>query len=141
MGLGEAVTADAAAGIGFRHAATAAEIVELVRRALTLSGLVPGRLGRLATAADRAGEAAIREAADILAVPLVAIGPEALAAVDARVVTRSARIVASRHIGSVAEAAALAAAGAGGTLLLPRIAEARVTCALALAAQSVTQGA
>lgn len=141
MGLDEAVTADAAAGLGFRHTATAAEIVELVRRALTLSGLEPGRLGRLATAADRAGETAIREAADILAIPLMAIEAGSLVAMDAQVVTRSARIVATRHIGSVAEAAALAAAGPGGTLLLPRIAGARVTCALALAAQSVTQGA
>ncbi len=133
--------ADGTAGIGFRHAATATEIVAVVRRALILSGLDRGHLGVLATAADRADEAPIREAADILAVPLMAIGPELLAAMDARVVTRSARIVATRYTGSVAEAAALAAAGPGGALLLPRIATERVTCALALAAQSVTQGA
>jgi cobalt-precorrin 5A hydrolase len=54
--------------------------------------------------------------------------------------TRSHRIEALRQVGSVAEAAALAAAGPGAMLLLRRIASAGATCALALRAQSVTQG-
>ena len=46
-------------------------------------------------------------------------------------VTRSARIEALRGVGSLAEAAALAAAGPQGRLVLPRIASAGATCALA----------
>lgn len=130
---------DLVAGIGFRHATPADEIVALVERACDAAGLPRTRLARLATAADRAGEPAIRAAAEALGCPLDAVPPEALIAVDADIPTRSHRIEASRGVGSVAEAAALAAAGPGATLLLRRIASAGATCALALRAQSVTQ--
>jgi cobalt-precorrin 5A hydrolase len=146
MGVGQAVipgqsgTPDIVAGLGFRHATTAVEIVTLIERAFTEASLPRARLARLATAADRAGEPAIRAVAEAMDCPLDAIDPDALIAVDARVPTRSQRIETSRRIGSVAEAAALAAAGAGATLLAPRIASAGATCALALRAQSVTQG-
>ncbi|MGQ3348248.1 cobalamin biosynthesis protein [Bosea sp. (in: a-proteobacteria)] len=50
---------------------------------------------------------------------------------EASCATRSTRIASLYGVGSVAEAAALAAAGPGGTLVQPRIATARVTCALA----------
>jgi cobalt-precorrin 5A hydrolase len=150
MGLGEGMTpegpapaepvgADCVAGIGFRHATAPAEILALVAQACAAAGLPLARLARLATAADRAGEPAIRAVAETLGRPLDAVPPEALIAVDAAVPTRSHRIEASRRVGSVAEAAALAAAGPGATLLLRRIASAGATCALALRAQSVTQ--
>jgi cobalt-precorrin 5A hydrolase len=150
MGLGEGMRpdgpvpagpggADIVAGIGFRHATPPAEILALVAQACDAAGLPRARLARLATAGDRAGEPAIRAAAETLGCPLDAVPPEALIAVDADVPTRSHRIEASRRIGSVAEAAALAAAGPGATLLLRRIASAGATCALALRAQSVTQ--
>jgi cobalt-precorrin 5A hydrolase len=138
VGLDQAVSV--IAGIGFRRGTPAAEIVALLRRALRESqareSQVPGEaasrtLGALATGADRADEPACREAA--LAFGLVPLGvtPEALAAVDARVPTRSPRIERLRGIGSLAEAAALAAAGDGARLILPRIASAGATCALA----------
>ncbi|NEU13037.1 cobalamin biosynthesis protein [Methylobacterium sp. BTF04] len=141
MGLGQAVTMarDCVAGLGFRHATPTDEIVGLIHQALAACGLDPGRLGRLATAADRAEEPAIRAVAAVFAVPLVAVPSDALIAVDDLVVTRSGRIAASRGIGSVAEAAALAVAGPQATLLLPRIASGGATCALALGPQSVTQ--
>ncbi|WP_245443033.1 cobalamin biosynthesis protein [Methylobacterium terrae] len=119
------------AGIGFRHATEAEEIVALVAEGLRQSDLAGARLAALATAADRAGDPAIREAADALGVPLVAIGVEALREAGRRVVTRSVRIEALRGVGSLAEAAALAAAGPDGRLVLPRIASAGATCALA----------
>ncbi len=130
---------DIVAGLGFRHATPAAEIVALVERAFREAALPLARLRHLATAADRAGEPAIRAAAAQFGRALVPVPPEALEAADEGVVTRSARIVAARGVGSVAEAAALAAAGPGATLRTPRIASAGATCALALRAQSVTQ--
>ncbi|SFG37657.1 cobalamin biosynthesis protein [Methylobacterium gossipiicola] len=136
MGLDEAVTGGVVAGIGFRRATAADEILALVARALVPQ---PLPLGCLVTAADRADEPAIRAAAAALRVPLIGVPAEDLIAVDDRVVTRSARITATRGVGSVAEAAALAAAGPGATLLGPRIASAGATCALALPGESVTQ--
>ncbi|GJD30472.1 hypothetical protein PMNALOAF_1719 [Methylobacterium adhaesivum] len=124
------------AGIGFRHATAADEILDLVGHALARQ---PFLLESLATAADRADEPAIRAVAATLGVPLIGVSAEALIAMDARVVTRSARITATRGVGSVAEAAALAGAGPGATLILPRIASAGATCALALGPKSVTQ--
>ena len=124
------------AGIGFRHATAADEILALVAQALATQ---PRPLGCLATAADRADEPAIRAVAAALRIPLIGVPAEALVAVDDRVVTRSARIAGTRGVGSVAEAAALAGAGPGATLILPRIASAGATCALALPAESVTQ--
>jgi cobalt-precorrin 5A hydrolase len=134
--LDEAVIERVVAGIGFRHATAADEILDLVGHALARQ---PFLLGSVATAADRADEPAIRAVAATLGVPLIGVSAEALIAMDARVVTRSARITATRGVGSVAEAAALAGAGPGATLILPRIASAGATCALALGPESVTQ--
>ncbi|MCJ2084033.1 cobalamin biosynthesis protein [Methylobacterium sp. J-090] len=124
------------AGIGFRHATSADEILALVHQALATRG-VP--LGCLATPVDRAGEPAIGAVAATLGVPLIGVSAEAMIAVDGQIVTRSSRIAATRGVGSVAEAAALAVAGVGAALLLPRIASLGATCALALAPESVTQ--
>lgn len=119
------------AGIGFRHATLADEIVALVAEGLRQADLAGARLAALATAADRAGDPAIRDAAETLGVPLVAVDVEALREAGRRVVTRSVRIEALRGVGSLAEAAALAAAGPDARLVLPRIASAGATCALA----------
>jgi cobalt-precorrin 5A hydrolase len=125
---------DIVVGLGFRHATPASEIIALVRRAFAESELPLARLARLATADDRAEEPALRAVAAHFGSPLVPVSPAELVAVDARVVTRSRRIEVTRQVGSVAEAAALAAAGDGATLLAPRIASAGATCALALRA-------
>ncbi|MCE4223950.1 cobalamin biosynthesis protein [Methylobacterium sp. C25] len=134
MDLDQAVSGpprDIVAGIGFRHATQAGEIVALVQQGLEASGRPPSRLRALATAEDRAGEAAFCEAAERLGCSAIGVASEALRAVDARVPTRSARMEAERGIGSLAEAAALAGAGAGAVLILPRIASAGATLALA----------
>ncbi|WP_456015291.1 cobalamin biosynthesis protein [Methylorubrum populi] len=137
MGLEQAVTRtepDAVAGIGFRRATTAEEIVALLHRALTEAGLTPDHLTAIVTAADRAGDPALRRAAAAFGLTPLGLDPAALAAADPRVVTRSPRIAALRGVGSVAEAAALAWAGPEARLLLPRIASAGATCALAVPA-------
>jgi cobalt-precorrin 5A hydrolase len=121
------------AGIGFRRGTGTEEILALVRRALGDAAPAGAALAGLATAGDRAGDPAFTEAARALGVPGRGLGPDALAAADARCLTRSPRVEALRGVGSLAEAAALALAGPGGRLLGPRIASAGATCALARA--------
>lgn len=123
---------DLVAGIGFRRATGSDEIVALIHLALDGFGAGPDRLRALATASDRAKDEALRRAAEAFGVDVIGIAEPELKAVDARVPSRSARIEASRGVGSLAEAAALAAVGEGGRLALARIASAGATCALAL---------
>ncbi|GJE61911.1 hypothetical protein MPOCJGCO_4038 [Methylobacterium trifolii] len=122
------------AGIGFRRGTESSEIAALIERALSEAGQAPHALQAIATAADRACEPAIRAAAAAFGLAPVGVEAPALAAVDGRVVTRSARIETLRGVGSLAEAAALAAAGVGARLALPRITSAGTTCALAVSA-------
>lgn len=134
VGLDEAVSAesrDIVAGIGFRHAARPEAIVALVRLALATAGLPEARLRLVSTAADRVEILPFRQAAAILGVDVLGLSPEALQSVDAHVPTRSARIEAARGIGSLAEAAALSGAGTDSFLILARISDASITCALA----------
>jgi cobalt-precorrin 5A hydrolase len=138
MGLEHAVTGALVAGIGFRHGSGADEIATLIDRALDQVGVPRSRLAAIATAADRAGEPAIREAAARFNLSPVPVDPEALDARDADVVTRSARIERLRGVGSLAEAAALAAAGPLSRIALPRIASAGTTCALAVRAHTIS---
>lgn len=119
------------AGIGFRRGTAAAEIAGLIGRALGEVGAARDALGAIATAADRAGDPAIREAAAAFGLSPLPIAAAALEACDGRVLTRSSRIERLRNVGSLAEAAALAAAGLESRLALPRIANGGATCALA----------
>lgn len=76
-------------------------------------------------------EAGLCEAALLLGTRIVFLPLDALVARRGDVLTRSARVEAMLGVGSVAEAAALAGAGAGSVLLGPRVTGARVTCAIA----------
>jgi cobalt-precorrin 5A hydrolase len=88
-------------------------------------------LAALATLAEKAGEPGLVEAARRLALPIIPCSREAMREVADRIVTRSARALAAVGLPSVAEAAALIAAGASSRLLLPRVTAARATCAIA----------
>ncbi|MCJ2133965.1 cobalamin biosynthesis protein [Methylobacterium sp. J-026] len=126
------------AGIGFRRGTGADEIAALIARALGQVGAARGDLTAVATAADRAVEPAIRQAAARFGLSPCPVAPEALSARDGDLVTRSARIERLRGVGSLAEAAALAAAGPESRLALPRIASNGATCALALRPSAAT---
>ncbi|SDY31179.1 cobalamin biosynthesis protein [Citreimonas salinaria] len=112
------------AGFGFRAAATA----DSLRDALARAGK---DADALATAADKAEAPAFRALADALSLPVTAVPPEALAAQETA--THSEASLAAHGTGSVAEAAALAAAGPGARLLAPRAisGDRMATCALA----------
>ncbi|MFC0409350.1 cobalamin biosynthesis protein [Roseomonas elaeocarpi] len=123
-----AATSAVVAGIGCRPGCEAAEVVALVRRAEREAGR---RAGLLAVPAFRAALPALLSAADEMALPVATVTQDALLAVQDRCPTRSERAAREHGIASVAEGCALAAAGDGGRLILPRIASAAVTCALA----------
>jgi cobalt-precorrin 5A hydrolase len=119
------------AGVGFRRSAAADEIVALVEQALTRASLARAGLSSLATIEPLSALPAFTEAARQLDVTVTRVEEPALAAAAPGVRTRSARSLAAHGVGSVAEAAALAAAGPGSRLILERIASPSATCALA----------
>ena len=114
------------AGIGCRRLCPPGEIVALVRRAQDLAGCVAQAL---AAPLFKRGEPGLADAAAMLGLPLRFIEEAALAAVQDRCVSRSPVAARATGVASVAEGSALAASG--GPLLLPRIANAWATCALA----------
>jgi len=119
------------AGIGCRQNCHADEIVRLVEAALAQASAPRAALTALAAPAFKADAEAPREAATALGLPLLLIGDADLRSAEPRAVTKSAAALKATGLASVAESAALAAAGAGATLLLPRITGRGVTCALA----------
>ena len=118
------------AGFGFRAAAT----VTSLRDALDLARQGLGEdqpIACLATAADKAVTAPFAALADALGLPIRGIDTARLT--TQHTPTRSSASQAARGTGSVAEAAALAAAGAGSSILVPRVisGDGMATCALA----------
>jgi len=112
------------AGIGCRRDCPADDIVALMRRAESLCRTVDA----LAAPAFKRHEPGLHEAAARLGLPLRFIPDAALQAAQPHCPTRSQTAAAATGFASIAEAAAI---GDGGTLLLPRIAAARATCAIA----------
>jgi len=119
------------AGIGCRRGASAEEIEAVITLALERLEAGVRRVDALATLAEKTAEPGIVEAARWLAMPLVACAPEDMRRVDDRIATRSERVEQATGVASVAEAAALVAAGQGSRLIVPRIATPRATCAIA----------
>lgn len=126
------------AGFGFRAGASHASLRAALHRAWALCGIeepAQHSLVLLATAQDKAGAACLQALAASLGLPVCPVTPEELA--ESPTLTDSPRARAARRTGSVAEAAALAAAKrlAGGepALLHPRAVspDRLATCAIA----------
>lgn len=120
-----------AVGIGCRAGVAAEIIAELVDATLAAIGEETTPVA-LFTVLDKQGEVGIAEAAARLGFTLVHLPRTALAAVADRVETRSERVVELFGVPSIAEAAALAGAGSGARLLVPRRAERGATVAVAV---------
>lgn len=121
------------AGFGFRRTATAASLADALDRARRAAREpAPSAPTALATADDKAGSAAMQDLARRLRLDVEPVAPARLMA--QATLTRSAASASARGTGSVAEAAALAAAGPAARLLGPRAIseDRRATCALAL---------
>lgn len=116
------------AGLGCRRACSGAEIVALARRSAALAGRLPALLAIPWFRREETGPAA---AAELLGLPLLVVTEAALAAAQPFCITRSAPALAARGLASIAEGCALAGAGIGATLILPRIASVMATCAIA----------
>ena len=119
------------AGIGCRKAIAAEQVESAIEAALRHNQIEGHRLDVIAVPAVKGREAGIVAAAAARGVLLVLIAQDALEEADLRTLTRSARSMDTLNVQSVAEAAALAAAGPNSRLLAPRVAVGPVTCALA----------
>ena len=119
------------AGIGCRKGAGGAAVEAAIVAALCACGVGVDKLTAVATSSSKGDEDGIKAAAAALGVPFITMAQSELEAAGGRIVTKSQRVLALTGVGSVAEAAALAAAGSGARLLAQRVVVGTVTCALA----------
>jgi cobalt-precorrin 5A hydrolase len=120
------------AGLGFRRGTPSQEIEKVIGRALAVHGLAWGQLDALATETTKGTERGIRETGERLRLRLILCATTEMQAVVRRALTVSARVAHLKGVPSVAETAALVAAGRGARLLGPRVANDRATCAIAI---------
>jgi cobalt-precorrin 5A hydrolase len=118
------------AGIGCRRGASAAAIESAITAALAHAGLASKRLDLIATAAFKGDEPGIAAAAAARGVRLILVAQADLEHANGRA-TQSRLVAELMGVGSVAEAAALAAGGPSARLVVPRIVVGPATCALA----------
>ena len=123
-------------GLGFRDQATAQSIGEVLAD-VAARAAHPGVATVLAVIEDKATHPGLLAAVQATPFPIETVTAEALRAVDSRVTTRSERVFKQRGVGSVCEAAALAAAGAGARLVVTRHVS---TDRTATAAAAITKG-
>jgi cobalt-precorrin 5A hydrolase len=123
-----------AAGIGCRRGTTAPDIEAAIRTALARANIAADALDVIATIEAKRTEAGILAAAEKFGVLVVIVPERELALTSDRIETRSDRVLTLTGVGSVAEAAALAAAGPSARLIGPRLAIGAATCAIATSA-------
>ena len=123
-----------AIGLGCRRNCSGAALTDLVTRALRLWPDDVAQPARrvLFSVEDKRGEAGLGEAAEALGLDLVFLSREALQGVMDRIATRSKRVEDLIGLASVAEASALAGAGPGSMLIVPRLCGIGSTCAIAV---------
>jgi cobalt-precorrin 5A hydrolase len=124
------------AGVGCRKGVQVADIKAVIFAALERAGIATSELRLIATSTAKGGEPGIAVAASVIGVPLVLVPVADLVSASVRAATRSERVIALTGVPSVAEAAALAAAGPAARLIAPRIAVGPATCALADAGEA-----
>jgi cobalt-precorrin 5A hydrolase len=133
MDLGQAMIV---AGIGCRRGAPAPDIEAAICAALARAGIASADLSAIATMAAKQDEAGIQAAAAKLGLSVVPVSEADLKTASDRAETRSERVLALMGVPSVAEAAALVAAGPSARLIGPRLVFGAATCALAASEQA-----
>lgn len=129
MGVGETMSAPRLAiGLGCRSGVSPDSVMALIEDACLR---VEGEVIALYTAGEKQAELALDEAARRLRLPLVFLPRSLLKAAAPKAVSVSVRVLARFSVPSIAETAALAGAGPGARLVLPRISADGVTCAIA----------
>jgi cobalt-precorrin 5A hydrolase/precorrin-3B C17-methyltransferase len=126
-----------ALGIGGERHVTTAELETLVRDTLKDHGLSRRAVACLVSLDLKEDEPAMHELAEILGVPVRFFTTEELAAEAPRLKNPSPVVEKAVGVPGVAEAAALAAVGRDGTLIVPKVKSARATCAVARAARTL----
>ncbi|WP_322516725.1 cobalamin biosynthesis protein [Rhodopseudomonas palustris] len=106
-------------GLGFRAAAPQASIAEVI--AAARGAAMPAQPTHLAVPDDKAVHPPLIAAATEAALPCLAISTAAIRSVAGRIATNSPRVARARGVGSVCEAAALAAAGPAARLAVTRL--------------------
>ena len=120
------------AGIGCRRNATAEAIEASIEAALAACQLDHSKLAALATAAEKGGEPGLLAAANRLALQVILVEAAEMALAASGALTLSQRVLALKGVPSVAETAALAAAGRGARLLAARVSNKQASCAIAI---------
>lgn len=118
-------------GIGADRGVTLAEITALVEDTLRAHALSPHEIACVVSLDTKQGEPALHDLARSLGVPARFFDTATLRAEAPRLQTPSPRVEAAIGIAGVAEAAALAAAGPGGVLIVPKTKSPHATCAVA----------
>jgi cobalt-precorrin 5A hydrolase len=106
-------------GLGFRDQATAQSIGDVLADVVAKAAR-PDVAIVLAVAEDKAMHPGLLAAAQATHLSIETVAAETLRAADARVTTRSERVLRQRGVGSVCEAAALAVAGIDARLIVTR---------------------
>ena len=122
-----------ALGIGCERGCAPDELIDLAERTLAQGGLAPEAVACVASLDLKADEPAVHAVADWLGVPLRLFDAAALERETPRLTAPSEVVFRAVGCHGVAEAAALACAGADGTLVMPKARSERGTCAVAKA--------
>lgn len=122
-----------ALGIGCERGCDAEEIAALARDCLAEAGLAAAAVAAVVSVALKVDEPGIHALAAALDVPARFFAAERLLAETPRLTVRSEAAFRAAGCWGVAEGAALAAAGPGGALVVPRRQSRRATCAVARA--------
>ena len=120
-----------AIGVGCARGVAGLVLAQHVERVLADAGLSAAAVACVVSVDLKADEPAVQALAATLRVPARFFSPERLLAETGRLTSRSAATFAATGCWGVAEGAALAAAGEGGRLLVPKRIGAGVTCAVA----------
>jgi cobalt-precorrin 5A hydrolase/precorrin-3B C17-methyltransferase len=122
-----------AVGIGCERGAKPQEAIALVTSVLGSAGLSPKAVACIASLDIKMDEPAVHEAAQVLGVPARFFDAATLEAETPRLANPSDLVFRETGCHGVAEAAALAAAGPDGELIVAKTKSARATCAVARA--------
>lgn len=123
-------------GLGCERGTNTEEVISLLEDTLAENNLAKAAIGGLYSIDLKADETALHQAATHLGVPVRFFDVETLTKEEPRLANPSDVVKAEVGVAGVAEAAALAAAGEDGTLIVPKQKSQRATIAIAKASQS-----
>ncbi|MGF7160533.1 cobalamin biosynthesis protein CbiG [Rhodoligotrophos appendicifer] len=118
------------AGIGWRAVTSKEDVINTIERAVELSAEGVS-ISAIAIPKFKGSQPFILEVAEHFGVPLISVDEEAMKTAQTRCATLSVHGLLKTGFASVAEGAALGAAGRDSELLVPKITGKNATCALA----------